>query len=197
MKEIINDIKSKLAGKDYYNKLKFSMITGYDCLEIPAGKLLNICLDLKIECGFDLLVDLFGVDRFTKENRFEIIYNLWSIGEKNRIFLKVKLGSENPEVESVSSIWSTANWEEREAFDMFGIIFLHHPDLRRIYMRDDFPLPTKELLAERVAYRCSNPECRQVTSGPQKDPTKSVNIGVAAHITAALAMTEGKRLTYA
>ena len=54
-------------------------------------------------------------------------------------------------------------------------------------MRDDFPLPTKELLAERVAYRCSNPECRQVTSGPQKDPTKSVNIGVAAHITAASA----------
>jgi len=54
-------------------------------------------------------------------------------------------------------------------------------------MRDDFPLPTKELLAERVAYRCSNPECRQVTSGPQKDPTKSINIGVAAHITAASA----------
>jgi hypothetical protein len=52
-------------------------------------------------------------------------------------------------------------------------------------MRDDFPLPIKELLAKRVAYRCSNQECRQVTSGPQEDPTKAVNIGVAAHITAA------------
>ena len=54
-------------------------------------------------------------------------------------------------------------------------------------MRDDFPLGTKELLAKRVAYRCSNPRCRQVTSGPQEDPTKVVNIGVAAHITAASA----------
>lgn len=52
-------------------------------------------------------------------------------------------------------------------------------------MRDDFPLPIKDLLAKRVAYRCSNQECRQVTSGPQEDPTKAVNIGVAAHITAA------------
>jgi len=54
-----------------------------------------------------------------------------------------------------------------------------------INMRDDFPLSTKELLAKRVAYRCSNQKCRQVTSGPQEDPTKTVNIGVAAHITAA------------
>ena len=54
-------------------------------------------------------------------------------------------------------------------------------------MRDDFPLGTKELLAKRVAYRCSNPGCRQVTSGPQEDPTKVVNIGVAAHVTAASA----------
>jgi len=54
-------------------------------------------------------------------------------------------------------------------------------------MRDDFPPGTKELLAKRVAYRCSNPGCRQVTSGPQEDPTKVINIGVAAHITAASA----------
>lgn len=52
-------------------------------------------------------------------------------------------------------------------------------------MRDDFSLAIKELLAKRVAYRCSNPECRRVTSGPQKDPTKTINVGVAAHITAA------------
>ena len=54
-------------------------------------------------------------------------------------------------------------------------------------MRDDFSLATKELLAKRVAYRCSNPECRHVTSGPQVDPAKAVNIGVSAHITAASA----------
>jgi len=138
MKEIIDETKEKLAGKNYHNELIFSTITGYEFIDIPAGKLLNVCLDLKNECGFDLLVDLFGVDRFTEKSRFEVIYNLWSIKEKSRIFLRVKLHSENPEIESVSSIWPTANWEEREAYDMFGIIFLHHPDLRRIYMRDDF-----------------------------------------------------------
>lgn len=58
-------------------------------------------------------------------------------------------------------------------------------NFKRINMRDDFSLSTKELLAKRVAYRCSNQKCRQVTSGPQEDPTKAVNIGVASHITAA------------
>jgi NADH-quinone oxidoreductase subunit C len=138
MKSVIEDIKAKLSGKGYYNELKFSEITGYDSIEVPLNGILEICADLKEICGFELLTDLFGVDRFTKENRFEIIYNLWSLEKKYRLFLKVKLDSKKPEVESVSNIWSTANWEEREAYDMFGIIFLHHPDLRRIYMRDDF-----------------------------------------------------------
>ena len=138
MKEITERIIEKLSGKAYYNAIHFSEITGFDCIELSRNMILEICKDLKEICGFDLLIDIIGVDRFTEENRFEVIYNLWSIGSKTRIFLQVKLDSNNPEIESVSSIWSTANWEEREAFDMFGIKFLHHPDLRRIYMRDDF-----------------------------------------------------------
>lgn len=85
---------------------------------------------------FSFLSDLSGVDRFPLEPRFEVNYHLLSIEKRLRVRLKVKLSSADPVVHSVTSIWPTANWHEREVYDMFGIQFEGHPDLRRILMPD-------------------------------------------------------------
>jgi NADH-quinone oxidoreductase subunit C len=101
------------------------------------------------ELSFKILLDVFGADFLgIKSHRFEVIYNLLSLKLNNRITIKVKL-DDGEEVETVSSVFSTANWFEREAFDMYGINFKNHPDLRRILtdydfeghpLRKDFPL---------------------------------------------------------
>lgn len=138
MAEILDLIKEKLSSNKDSIGITYSKITNYDCLEIPKEKLLTAAKILKLEAGFDQLIDAAGVDRFTKINRFEVIYNLWSNAQKARIFLRVKLDSKKPEVDTLCSVWSSANWLERESYDMFGIVFLNHPDLRRIYMMDEF-----------------------------------------------------------
>jgi NADH-quinone oxidoreductase subunit C len=89
---------------------------------------------------FDYLMCLSGVDY---KGKFGVTYNLASMTLKHKITLKVEVPSDAAAVPSVESIWKTANWHEREAFDMYGIKFLEHPDLRRILMPDDwegFPL---------------------------------------------------------
>ncbi|MGH2576070.1 MAG: NADH-quinone oxidoreductase subunit C [Ignavibacteria bacterium] len=138
MSEKLNSLKEKLVSIKEFSALKITEINNYPYLEVPVNKIIEISKILKYELGFDLLVDIVGVDRFTKKNRFELIYNLWSVEGNNRVFMRIILDSKKPEVESVSSIWETANWEEREAYDMFGIIFSNHPDFRRIYMMDEF-----------------------------------------------------------
>jgi NADH-quinone oxidoreductase subunit C len=133
-----DSLKEKLSSIQSFSGMTFSEIYNYPCLEVPKEKILEISGFLKNDLGLDLLVDLFGIDRFTKENRFEVVYNLWSLEDNYRIFMRVKLDSKKPEIDSVSSVWETANWEEREAYDMFGINFINHPDLRRMYMTEDF-----------------------------------------------------------
>jgi NADH-quinone oxidoreductase subunit C len=90
------------------------------------------------ELRFDLLIDLCGVDRYRPGNRFEVIYILSSITHKLYLRLSVELEEENPVVDSVTTVWPGANWHERETFDMYGIRFEGHPDLRRMYMPEDF-----------------------------------------------------------
>ena len=114
-----------------------------------------ICTFLRDEPEFslDFLSDLCGVDYLGRKPRFEVVYHLYSINKNHRLRLKVKV-DEDESVPSVTSIWSTANWHEREVFDMFGIEFDGHPDLRRILMpedwvgyplRKDFPLTREEV----------------------------------------------------
>ncbi len=88
--------------------------------------------------AFDMLIDLCGVDRFREEERFEVLYVLYSLTQKKYLRLKVLVNEENPVVPSVTGVWPAANWHERETFDMFGIKFSGHPDLRRLYMPEDF-----------------------------------------------------------
>ena len=88
------------------------------------------------EVKFDYLMSLSGVD--FNDGNLGVVYHLYSMEKRHRIVLKVKVPKDKPEVPSVESIWKTANWHEREAFDLFGIMFFDHPDLRRILLPDDW-----------------------------------------------------------
>ncbi len=83
------------------------------------------------------LRDILAIDRYTNENRFEIVYNFFSIKNKLRIFLKIKI-EDAESVPTLVDVFQSANWYEREVFDMHGIKFYNHPDLRRIYMPEEF-----------------------------------------------------------
>ncbi len=98
----------------------------------------EVCRYLKEKFHFIYLADVFGTDRFTSEDRFELVYNLVSLRDRERIFVKAWLPEENPEIESVTELWKSANWFERQTYDMYGIRFTNHPDMRRIYMPEDF-----------------------------------------------------------
>lgn len=90
------------------------------------------------ELAFTYLCDVTGVDRFPAEPRFELNYHLVSMRCHERLRLKVRADSDHPVVETVSNVWPTANWHEREVFDLFGVRFEDHPDLRRILLPEDF-----------------------------------------------------------
>jgi len=90
------------------------------------------------ELQFDFLSDITAVDRYPSEPRFEVVYHLFSIARKHRLRLKFRLDAEGAAVESLTGMWPAANFFEREVFDLFGINFSGHPDLRRIMMPDDW-----------------------------------------------------------
>ena len=90
------------------------------------------------ELDFDFLSDLCGVDRVATDGVFEVVYHLYSIHKNHRVRLKAPIASNEPCISTVTGIWSTANWHEREAYDMYGIKFDGHPDLRKILTPDDF-----------------------------------------------------------
>jgi NADH-quinone oxidoreductase subunit C len=98
------------------------------------------CVVLKEDpaCPFNFLSDVTCVDWHPAEPRFEVIYHLLSIPEKERVRLKVRLNSASPAVESLTSVWPGANYFEREVFDLFGVRFTGHPYLRRILMPEDW-----------------------------------------------------------
>lgn len=87
---------------------------------------------------FNFLADVTCVDWYPSDPRFEVVYHLFSIPKKSRVRLKVKLGSDDPSVESITSVWPAANYFEREVFDLFGIRFEGHPYLRRIMMPENW-----------------------------------------------------------
>lgn len=106
---------------------------------IKKEKLVEICKFLRDDSDlkFDHLADVSGVDFLERAPRFDISYHMYSIPKNHRLRIKLKI-EENEAIPSVTSVWSTANWHEREIFDMFGLKFEGHPDLRRILMADDW-----------------------------------------------------------
>ena len=107
---------------------------------VRKSDLREICGFLRddAELQFDSLRDVCGADYYRPDDRYEIIYNLYSLPNKFRLRLKVRVDESDMHVDSVTSAWSSGDWMERETYDMFGIIFDGHPDLRRIYMPEDF-----------------------------------------------------------
>jgi NADH-quinone oxidoreductase subunit C len=90
------------------------------------------------ECPFNFLADLTCVDWYPSEPRFEMVYHLLSISQKERVRLKARLSGDGPSIESVIAVWPAANHYEREVFDLFGVRFSGHPNLTRIMMPDDW-----------------------------------------------------------
>ena len=117
-------------------------ISEVSTLTVKANEIVYICAFLKedAELRFDYLMSLSAVDW---PDRFDVVYHLYSIPHRHYVTLKVKVDKQKPLVPSVTSVWKAANWQEREVYDMFGIEFDGHPDLRRILLEPDwegFPL---------------------------------------------------------
>jgi NADH-quinone oxidoreductase subunit C len=107
-------------------------------LWIHPQRIVQACEFLKAAQQYLYLEDITALDWYPAEPRFEVVYHMYCIPRKLRLRLKVKLGGENPEIATVTTVWRSANWYEREAFDLFGIQFKGHPNLRRILLPDDW-----------------------------------------------------------
>ncbi|TFE68223.1 NADH-quinone oxidoreductase subunit C [Methylacidiphilum caldifontis] len=135
-------------------------------LTIDLSVIQQVARYLKEEKGFDLLLDISGVDHWGEEPRFEVVYHFYNLQKATLLRIKGRVTESNPIVPTLSFIYPTANWHEREAYDMFGIIFEGHPDLRRILMwegypyfplRKDFPVEGKETDQSPVAFAKAAP----------------------------------------
>lgn len=133
--ELLEKVSHALVAKG----IEKTEYAGETSLHVPLPILHDTLKLLKEEYGFDYLVDVVVTDHFRDENRFEVHYNIFNLTEKKRLRVKSLIPSEEkPEVESACDIWPAANWFEREQFDMMGVRFKNHPDLRRLYMPEDF-----------------------------------------------------------
>ena len=112
---------------------------GEDTLVVDSARILDLCRFLREdpEMKFDLLVDITGIHYLERDYSYEVVYHLLSLSRRRRLRLRVRLGEEG-EIDSVASVWRTADWHEREAFDLVGIRFKGHPDPRRILMPEDY-----------------------------------------------------------
>ncbi len=114
---------------------------GDDTAVVKRVDIVEICVFLRDnpDLSFNFLMDLTAVDYLGKKDlRFEVVYHLYSLKNKQRVRIKAPLPEADPTIDSVTSLWSVANWLERECWDMFGIKFNGHPDLRRILLYEEF-----------------------------------------------------------
>ena len=127
---------TKLLGDKLQERIEFRGETTFVILLADLREVAKFCRD---ELAFDYLLDIASVDNFGEEPRFEMVYELYSMSLGTHLRLKIKVSEEGDEVPTVSDIWPTANWHEREVYDMMGIRFANHPDLRRILMWEGYP----------------------------------------------------------
>jgi NADH-quinone oxidoreductase subunit C len=126
-----------------------------------AERIAEVCAFAKKELGFDYLVDLSSVDNYGEDPRWTLVYELYGYGHRSHLRIKTSVTEEKSELPTVTAVWKTADWHEREVYDMMGIRFRGHPDLRRILMwegypyfplRKDFPLAGKPTDLPEVAF---------------------------------------------
>jgi len=115
---------------------------GQVAISVKSARVLDMLRALRddAECPFDMLADLTAVDylRLDHPERFAVVYQLYSLLRNERIRIKAYVGEARCEIESAHALWGDANWLEREVWDLYGIRFLNHPDLRRILMPDNY-----------------------------------------------------------
>jgi len=162
----------EVAGlREKFGEQVLSAAAGLDCEVVVLARecIADACHYLKSTQGYEQMMDLCGVDKSEypghpeEAQRFEVVYNLLSISRNRRIRIIVG-ANERDLVDSVTEVWPTASWFEREAFDMYGIIFNHHPDLRRLLtdygfegypLRKDFPMSGRvEMFFDESQWRC-------------------------------------------
>jgi NADH-quinone oxidoreductase subunit C len=130
-------LKSRFAA----DELTFSQFRDNRRVVVPAGRLQSILTCLKSELGFDMLAEITAVDYLEYEgatDRFGVVYVLINMATGERLVVKTFVNDPNPALPSMYPLWKSADWLEREVYDMFGISFTGHPDLRRILMPDEF-----------------------------------------------------------
>lgn len=134
--KVLERLKSQL-GEPILESKEFR---GELTVVVDKSRIVEICSFLKNdpELSYDFLSDLCGIDMYTPEKRFGVIYNLLSLKTNHRLRVKTFVEEDDAKVPTVSRVWGTANAHERETFDMFGIVFEGHPDLRRMYMPEEF-----------------------------------------------------------
>ena len=135
------------------------------------GRLAEVCAFAKAELGFDFIMDISSVDHYGEDPRFEIVYELYSQTHHTHLRLKTRVSEARAELPTVSGVWRGANWQEREIYDLMGIRFTGHPDLRRLIMwegyphhplRKDFPVEGRATEMPEVAFS----EAAPIEGGP-------------------------------
>jgi NADH-quinone oxidoreductase subunit C len=143
----LEDLQAKLADlPEALSLLEFNQSSITDAifdrgewtLLLEPKSIRGSCEFLRSQCGYYMLSNSTAVDWYPSEPRFEVVYHLLCHDRKTRLRLKCKVGGDNPEIDSVTPVWSSADWYEREIFDLFGIRFNGHPHLRRILLPEDW-----------------------------------------------------------
>jgi NADH-quinone oxidoreductase subunit C len=134
-KEVYDRLEQRFPGK--VSSFQGDVQDPY--LHVEPDTLVEICRYLRdqAELRFEVLSDLTAVDR-PKEETLQVVYHLYSYSHRHQIVLKVNLQREQPEVSTMEAVWKAANWMEREVFDLFGVVFDGHSDLRRILLPEDW-----------------------------------------------------------
>jgi NADH-quinone oxidoreductase subunit C len=109
-------------------------------IKFPKENIVSVCEFLKTDSELEFIycTDITAIDWAKRKDRFTIVYNIYSFKNNFRLRLKADVDESDCAIDTVSSVWKGANWQERETYDMYGIKFNNHPDLRRMYMPEDF-----------------------------------------------------------
>jgi NADH-quinone oxidoreductase subunit C len=128
----------KLRERFAASLLDVKEFRGEVTVTVTKDAIVDVCRFLKEALGYNLLTDVTAVDYLGSDPRFMMVYNLYSIPSKDRLRVKAPVTEGDCSIATLSGVWSSANWLEREVYDLFGITFVGHPDLRRILMTDDW-----------------------------------------------------------
>ena len=128
----------KLKAKFGETVLAVSEFRGETTVVVKKEEIVAVCTFLKHELGYNFLTDLCAIDYLGQAPRFMMVYQLYSIGAHQRLRIKAAVEESDARIDTVSCVWATANWLERECNDLMGIVFNNHPDPRRILMPDDW-----------------------------------------------------------